>query len=259
MKERDLKAFNAIVEFVRDLCEVFEAKKVTPLNLYRRLTDHIRFTDEKAIQRVIRPFEEFVRRHKNLILSGELAKLPRGASIHYEKSPKAYIEIEKFVYRGDPSTKQTIQLHLLTISNILEPNEQALKELEKLQESSLVNSPEGKMVSGIVEKLSDMNIDESDIENPIAMVGQLMSSGVVTELFGNMRQGLASGDMDLGKLVGSLQTTMTALTKGSLDQSASSSSPALERPRLTSPQIEEVLKPSEKPALSAPDMGPELD
>ena len=231
MKESYLKAFNAIVGFINDLWEVFgNSKKVTPLALYRRLTQHIRFTDETAILKAIEPFERFVKHYKKLIISGELAKIPRKTAIKYGNSPRARIEIEKFIYRGDAQTRSIIHQHLLTISAILSPSEETFQELEKkAQATSLKNSPEGKMISNIVDKLGT-SMDGADMSNPGTAIAHLMNSGIIGELFGSMSQGVGSGEMDIGRLLGSLQTTLGALAEGSGNPALESTQPPLHRP-----------------------------
>jgi len=242
MKESYQTALFAIVEFTNDLWEVFGTKnKATPLALYRRLTQLIKVSDEKAILRTVEPFEAFVITHKELILSRELAKLPRKAIIPYQGSQRAYLEIEKFIYKADAEVKAGIQSHLLAITAILSPSDKTIEEFEKsIKQMSLDNSPEGQMINDVIGKLKNMEGDV-DMTNPMAGVAQLLQDGTVMKLIGGMQQGLTSGDMDLGRLVNTLQGTLSSLSNGALGNQ--------------SPKIEEITDSS----LKKPTVDPELD
>ena len=215
MKESYLKGFNAIVEFVNDLWEVFgNPKKATPLALYRRLTQHIKFTDEEAILKAIRPFKRFVTANKDIILSGDLNKIARGITIPYGTS-KICIEIQKFIYQGDSDTNIIIHQHLLAISAIFCPDEKTIEELEKKLKDG--PSPESDLINNVINKLGPI-MSGVDTKNPMAAISQLASSGIMGDLIGNMTQGLSSGEMDISKLFGSLQSTFETMSKASIEE-----------------------------------------
>lgn len=213
MKEIYLKAFNSITEFVNDLWEVFgEKSKVTPLALYKRLIEHIKFTDEEAIMKAITPFQTFVKKYNSIIISEELDKIPRGETIQYGENKKIAIEIQKFVYKGDNETKTIIRQYLLTINAILNPSKEAIDELEK-KKLGLDNSPESDFLTNVMNKAQSSMQDINTDDPKVAMLS-LAQSGVIQDLFSGLQNGMASGEMDFGKLVGSMQGALGNLMQG---------------------------------------------
>ena len=239
MKEIHLKAFNAISEFVNDLWEAYgDPTKVTPLALYRRLIQHIQFSHEEAIMRAIGPFQKFTKKYNDIIIEGDLSKIHRGEVINYGENPRVLIEVQKFIHKGDDQTKSIIHQHLLTISAILNPSEEALKELEKKMEAiSLDDSPEGQFLNEILEKARS-SVGDSDTDNPMAAMGSLLQSGVVQDLFSGLQSGIASGEMDFQKLLGSMQGALGSLMQGSSQGSLQCTSQGTSRS--TTARIEEV-------------------
>ena len=215
MKEIYLKAFNSITEFVNDLWEVFGIRsKVTPLALYKRLIEHIKFTDEEAIMKAIQPFSSFVKRYNSAIISGNLDEIPRGEIIRYGENNKIVIEIQKFIYKGDNETKTIIRQYLLTINAILNPSKEAIDELEKKRSTlGLDDSYESNFLTNVMDK-AKTSMQDIDTENPSVALASLAQSGVIQELFSGLQTGMASGEMDFGKLVGSMQGALGNLMKG---------------------------------------------
>ena len=100
MEERFLRAFNAVITFVNDLWEVFgSAKKVSPLALYRRLIEHIKFTDADSINKVLSGFRQFLVPYEDAIINNNLGAIPRGTTIKYGEGKTAYLEIQKYIYQ----------------------------------------------------------------------------------------------------------------------------------------------------------------
>jgi len=207
-RESVLKAFDAIVTFVNDLWNVYgNPKKVDGLSLYRRIIEHIKFTDTGAINKAIRGFEKFFTLYETRILENKLDEIPRGETIRYGKSDTIYIDIQKFIYKADPDTKSAIRQHLVTISAILEPDSHKIKELEnRISELELDESKEGQFISGILSSAKE-SVEGADVDNPMSAVMGLLQGGVIE----NMMSGFASGDMDMEKLLGSMQTTIGSL------------------------------------------------
>jgi hypothetical protein len=80
-----------------------------------------------------------------------------------------------------------------------------LEEQEK-KKSKGEKGNEEEFLTNIINKVGSQ-IDPSTA-NPAEMMTNLMSSGIFTELVDNMNQGLTKGDLDLGKMIGSLQSMM---------------------------------------------------
>lgn len=245
MKEIYLKAFNAITEFVNDLWEVYgEKSKVTPLALYKRLIEHIKFSDEEAIMKAVNSFQNFVKNYDSAIIKGDLDQIPRGEVIPYGENKRVVIEIQKFIHKGDLETKTIIRQYLLTINAILNPSNEAIEELEKKKKQlELDDSPEGKFLSGVLEKAKG-SMQDIQTDNPAIALTSLAQSGVIQELFTGLQQGMGSGEMDFGRLVGSMQGALGSLMQG------------MEMPEQPKPaSVEEII--DEVPEISKPEETPE--
>lgn len=235
MKERFFRAFNAVVTFVNDLWEVFgSAKKVSPLALYRRLIEHIKFTDADSINKVLSGFRQFLVSYEDAILKDNLDIIPRGTVIKYGEGKTAYLEIQKYIYqtRNDTETREAIRQHLVTISAILEPDSKKLEELDK-RLSGLnidVDSKEGEFITGIMHKAKD-SMEEVDTENPGQAIMGLLSSGVIQDMVVGLQQGVGSGEMDMQKLLGSMQNAIGAIMPPPNEKQGSSSSSPLSIPQ----------------------------
>ena len=63
------------------------------------------------------------------------------------------------------------------------------------------------------------NIDENKMKDPAEMVNSILGSGIFSELVQDMNNGITSGDLDLSKMMGGLQSIMGDLSK-TLDKKA---------------------------------------
>lgn len=212
-KNRIKETFIAISSFVEDLWEVFgNTKKVTPLSLYHRLIQHIKFSALDDMKSSIEGFREFFSSYDNLIIGNEMDKIPRNTNIRFGTSSKVYLEIQKYIYQADVETKDAIRRHLITISTILEPNKEKMAQLERRIEGLDIdaNSPEGEFLSNIMEKTKH-TMENIEADNPMTAIMGLFNSGVLGEMMSGLESGVQSGQMDMGKLLGTMQSTIGKL------------------------------------------------
>lgn len=231
MDEKYVKAFNAVVTFVNDLWEVFgEPKKASPLALYRRLIDHIKFTDVDAINKALCGFRQFLATNEEFIL-GDIERIPRGEVIPYGTSERVYLEIQKYIYmtRDDKDTQEAIRHHLVTISAILEPDQKKIEELERRMESmNLRETKEGEFISNIMNKAKGV-MENTSVETPQQAIMGLLGSGVIPDMMSGLQQGVGSGEMDMRRLLTTMQSAIGAMIPQSPAASSSSQSlPAIQ-------------------------------
>ena len=221
MDDKYLKAFNAVVTFVNDLWDVFgDSKRVTPLALYRRLIEHIKFTDVQAINKSLSGFREFLVTYEDAILT-DIETVPRGAVIRYGTSDKVLLEIQKYIYKSDHETREVIKKHLLTIYAIIEPDDKKIAELERgpprplsIEELPIDNDTrEGQFITSIMHKAKG-TMENVDANNPGAAIMGLLQSGVIQDMVVGLQAGVGSGEMDMQKLFGSMQAAMSAVAPG---------------------------------------------
>lgn len=198
------KVYDAIKSFVDDLFAVFGGDKPTPLALYHRVLQKIQPTDTNRIERVVGGFGEFCSKHSSLLLKTE-DKFPADIVIQFLGSPKIYIQISTFINQSDGDTRNVIFSHLLAISSMLEKDTERAKELSaKYAETTSASSgafggmqdimkkvgidsstEEGKYVENIMSKVDSAvkGMNGMDMSDPMAMIGNLMSNGALTDLF----------------------------------------------------------------------------
>lgn len=216
------EAFNAIASFVKDLWDAFgDPKKATPLALYNRLVEHIKFTDKDSIEKSVAGFSVFLRQYGNDLMKNTLDNIPRDTRISYGVSGKVYLDIQNFIYqtRKDEETREIIRQHLLTIDTILNPNKAKIAELERSSQhrgtpgglNLDTGTKEGQFLTKIMGKaqsaMQDINTDD-----PMQAMFGIVKSGVLQDMVGGIQEGVKSGEMSMQGLLGSMQSAISSIS-----------------------------------------------
>lgn len=224
-EKRYADAFGAIVTFIKDLWSVFATKNITPLSLYNRLVDHIKFTDINAILKATTGFAEFFNLYGKDIFANTLQNIPIGTKINYGDG-KVHIPIQMYIHRSEPEIRESIRQHLMTIVGFIQPEK---IESFKTNESSSgpgsfnidTSTTEGKFIDGIMKK-ANSSMEGVDASNPMMATMQLFQSGIMGDMITGLQQGVGSGQMDMMKLMGMMQGAMGSM----MGQTPNSSSPS---------------------------------
>jgi len=204
----NLIAFKAITSFSNELSETF-GKNNHPLRLYDRLISKTSIAHDKAIKKHIDIFREFCITNRDSLTNKDFKNL---LNTKVEYSSKVFIDFNNIFKKADSETTEIIWKHLLTISALLDPAGNAKEILKKNKE----NKSEANFLTDIINKVETHVKPDS---NPMEAVSAIMSSGVFTELISGMNSGIQDGTLDLGKLMGTVQTMCTSLSskQGSSD------------------------------------------
>ena len=131
-----------------------------------------------------------------------------------EYSEKVFIDLKTIYESTDDENREILWKHFLTLLAVLNPTSRA-KEIiaaqkeSKIKEGKLANEED--FLTNIIQKVSgSINVTESD--DPAKMMTGLMSSGIFTELVDDMNNGISNGDLDIGKMMSSLQGVMGNLS-----------------------------------------------
>jgi hypothetical protein len=214
VSENSFKAFKAIHDFISQLKDRFCVDgKYHELVLYNHLLNKIKITQKQAMNKNIEIFTDFCMRNQDAIVS----KNPK--DIIYHKiiySDKAYIDIYKLLNSApsslDKETEDTIWNHLLVISSIVDPSSKAREILKNLKNNN--PTKEGNFLSDFMEKI-EKNINHEDAKNdPMGTASSLLKGDMLQNLIGNIDSGVKSGDLDMGKLVGTVQNMLSGITGG---------------------------------------------
>src|SRR5207244_7793045 len=100
----------------------------------------------------------------------ELADIPRGTVIRYGESKTVFLEIQKYIFKGNEDDREIIRQHLVTIAATIDPSEKKLKALENsapvLEKMGLNDgSCEGQFVSAIMRK-AKKSMEETNTDDP---------------------------------------------------------------------------------------------
>ena len=213
----DFDVFKVIVDFVSALNDAFPSKRPTPLALYNRLTQHIKFTDKESIDKSIKGFKSFFEINKKFITENKLDQIQREEIIHYGESEKIYIDIQKLIYQSDAQTKEQIRRHLLTICFMIEGNKETnnpqedlvLSEIKKVQQNNSTGKEED-FVKNLLDKAM-LNAEKIDSKDPTVAIMQISQSGFIQDMISQLQTGITSGDMDVGRLVQTMQTSIQGI------------------------------------------------
>jgi hypothetical protein len=190
--DTSLVTFKAISNFITSLAEVFPKQR--SLKLYAHLIGKTTLAHDKAIKKHIDAFTE-EKNHANI----------QNGNIMY--SERVFIDIDSIFAESDAETMDVIWNHLLTISALVDPTGKA-RQILKENTVSGDSTSEAKFLENIIGKVEE-HVDPN--ANPMEAVSSIMQSGVFTELVGGMGNGLQDGSLDLGKLMGTVQSMVTTL------------------------------------------------
>nr|QBK85599.1 MAG: uncharacterized protein LCMAC101_01940 [Marseillevirus LCMAC101] len=266
MDDKYTQAFEAVEDFVDLLWENFKIpKKATPLSLYRRIVTHIRnkktgALNEDGVNKALCGFRQFLCIYESKIMEDNMDKIPKGTVIKYGNRKDICLEIQKYIHlcgqKGDEDTRDMIREHLITVSAILEPNSAKMDEklshlghldhlsnpgnLNNLSDLDLnidTSTKEGQFIGNIIERTKN-SMGETEDGKPPDMMG-LLNSGIIQDMFQGM-QGVATGEMDMMRMVGTMQNALGALASASQPQDGAGSSSNLGDQEFSGSKVEEI-------------------
>jgi hypothetical protein len=198
-------SFKAIQNFVSDLGEFFSSE-IHSLALYERLINKTTLAHVEAVEKHIASFRKFLNENEDVIVNkqGEFAGI-----IAY--SQKVFIDINEVMrLKMDDDTRNTIWEHLLTLLAIVCASTRA-RDILKADQSKASNGIvkfEGKededdFLNSIISKV-EKHVTP-DTTNPQEAISSIMSSNMIPELVNSLNTGIASGKLDLSKMMSSVQ------------------------------------------------------
>lgn len=212
MDNTSVLIFKAISGFISDLNTVFGAKHKS-IALYNRLLEKTGLVNVGPIHKHIDCFRKFFMTNKKA-MEEKKAELFTDSKISY--SDRVYVDVATVIRQSTPENVSIIWKHLLTIWGLVDPTSQARRILQDSIQNSNGQDKESQFLSDIIEKVEKTVGDQSSVDtsNPMAAVSSLMSSGVFTDLISGMQSGLSDGSLDIGKLMGSVQSMMGKMGGG---------------------------------------------
>ena len=201
--ESNIMPFKAIHSFVTALNTEF-GEKDKQLRLYARLIEQTTFSHELPIRKHVQAFNDFCIHNRDAIFAKKVDALVK-PKISY--SERVYIDISALFNLADNDQKVIMWQHILTISALVDPTGRA-KQLLKNAKSS----KEGNFLNKIIEKVEQSTAANTS-GNPMEMIGNLVNSGIVSDLMGSLNNQGGAESLDFGKMMGLVQNMIGTFTK----------------------------------------------
>lgn len=215
----DLLAFRAITSFITELGKAY-GNKQRSLALYARLIEKTNIMHEENISKHVEAFRRFCVANRVAIKEQKLDEV-KVTVVNF--SERVFVNIAAIMRITEEEDIPVIWEHLATISAILDPEGgikkvMHSKETLDLRESVHGEGREDDLLREIIDtvgvslgKGEDM---ESASKDPTKAVNNMMNSGVLGDLMKNMTTGMESGELDLTKLMGSIQGMVCNMGNG---------------------------------------------
>ena len=219
-------AFNTICNFIRDLSASFGNKQKSLL-LYGHLIEKTGLIHIDPVKKHINIFKKYIEENQEAIENRDKSKF-HSTSISY--SDKVAIDLKGIFSMCDKEEEKVVWNHLLTISAVLNPLGNAKQILKDMTSSSAKKNPdlnEDNFLKNIMDKIgSEVENYDTENMNPMQMIGSMMSSGALNDIFQSISSGLNEGNLDLGSMMNSMQSLVGNLNTMVNENQASSSSTA---------------------------------
>lgn len=222
------KKWDALVQFVNCLKENY-GDKYYEIKLYNLLLDNTGVVHKEQRDKHISIFEEYILENKMAILNQDVSKLKENFKIVY--SEKIFIDIKSIITGATKEDQDVIWEHLLvllalsndnTAQNILTKRNVSSYPRNCISEDNIFNN----LFKSVTSQLEQGNMNEL---NPMEMVGNIMNSGVINELFNSFAapngDQNANPEFDFSKIMGSFQEIMTNLNNQQSSPNSSNNNP----------------------------------
>lgn len=192
MVDINTKIFNSIKNFVSSLDECY-SDNFNNIKLYNNLLQKTTYSHTELIKKHIDIFRVFSLENESCILNKnyELTQ-PK-----LQFSHSIFIDLNEVLKTCDNSEKETIWKHVALIYSYFKPNSN-IKHMLKQKKTN-----ESSFIKDMIDKVED-SIDGGNVNNPMEAITKMMTSGVFSELVGSMTNGLQSGELNIGGLLGSV-------------------------------------------------------
>lgn len=221
--DKDLIAFKALSSFVDELSELFE-KKHHPLKLYKRLISKTTLSHENAILKHIEAFRKFCIENRETIKSRDI----NGITGTIEYSSRVYIDLSEIFKhcKDDNETVDAIWNHILTISAIVDPQNNAKEILKKRMKKSGSKSGGASnliasLMSSMESQVNSSQLVEESQGDPTKLISGIMSSGIFQNLLSNVTKSLNDENMDINSLVGVAQSMLAGINNNTQSEDGS--------------------------------------
>ena len=210
MDNQELLIFKAINGFVSELHEQF-GNKYKGIALYNRLLEKTGLVHVGPIRKHIQCFRQFFATNAATVTA---KNTERWVDPKISYSSNVYIDMSVIFKQCTKEDQPILWQHLLTIWSLLDPlsgARQLLQQYTSSAASATSSETPGKeqdFLASIMNKVQETaeKSNLKDTTNPMEAISSLMQSGAMNDLVGGMYKGLSDGSLDVGRLMGSVQS-----------------------------------------------------
>lgn len=201
-----LKIFDIIADFVKELNDLF-GEKERPLRLYSHLIEKTAIRNTQPIRKHIKAFQSFCSDNQDAIMAKDVGQIKVGKIVY---STKVFLDMDKIFALADKQSRGVIWQYFLTISALIDPTSKAKQILQETKAQQQVKGgKEAEFLGDIISRV-EQSVDP-EVDNPMAAVGSILSSGIFTDLISGMSSGLQNGELDLSNLIGTVQKLVVGM------------------------------------------------
>jgi hypothetical protein len=205
--DQSLKIFAKILSFVNELKQVFPRENI---QLYHKLLKKTPIGNTEAISKHLHVFDQFISSNQEAIKTKNVEKLE--GDIFFSK--KVYLNIISCMKESDNETRQVIFKHLQVLLFLLHPNEEIKEIVQPIAQKS--SGGEDKFLENFMNKI-EQTFTGQEFNDPMQATMSLLNSGVFSDMIQTMNKGMSSGEIDISKLLGSVQGMLGNLGGNSSD------------------------------------------
>ena len=209
-----LKIFGKILAFVNELKQAFPKPHIIK---YYKLLKKTPASNPDAISKHLEKFEQFLVENREAVLSKNASSIQGDMSF----SQTIYLDMPLCIRQADVDTREVIFKHLQVILFLIHPDKESKEAIQPLVKvaspsSSEPSSGEEKFISDFMGKI-EQNFSNEEFTDPMQATMKLLNSGIFTDMMSTVNKGLSNNDLDVGRLIGTVQKMIGGISQSSDD------------------------------------------
>jgi len=212
------KVWERITEFVNCL-KLNYGNEFYEVKLYDLLLENTGVIHQEQREKHINIFKNFLLENQLAILEQNIEKLNKELNITY--SDKIYINLNAIFSKAEKDDQETIWEYLLVLLALVSPNSKEAQNILTVKASHSNTKPTtsgisednvfGNLLKTVTEQLQNTDMNEA---NPMQLIGNIMNSGVMNDLFNSVGGDQPTMDFDFNKMLQNFQEVMTNIQNG---------------------------------------------
>jgi hypothetical protein len=208
---RNSKIFKAIIEFTDQLNDSFGKEDVNVLKVYR-IINKTPLTNRKMIDRHLSIFHQFLEENRDAIIA---RRFDQFKADRIQLTEKIFMDLRAVIEKSEETSRKAIWQHLFNIMYLYNPEDEIIRAELKVSMAEQ-ETKENKFLMDTFSKFEEAMSKNKEAQNaadPMSMVSNLMQSGFLNDMIGNINNGVSSGSLDIKNLIGTVQNLLGNLSE----------------------------------------------